>query len=107
MTKASSVYRRRLAVWRKYLFWMNRPASAQTRCLAAFNSGLTQTDRSSLEAANTQRVADSLQPFTMAGCIQFLLQKYQDLAVDLPAPMFSQRNESVSTARVRRMMRAM
>ena len=59
----------------------------QTRCLSAFSTSITISDRAALEAANTERVAANFQPFNMSGAIQFLFQKYQDANVELAAPV--------------------
>ena len=72
----------------------------QTRCLSAFCSSITVGDRAALEAANTERVAANLHPFNMSGAIQYLLQKYQDLNVEVAAPVHYTHLESgLSTMR--------
>ena len=72
----------------------------QTRCLSAFCSSITVGDRAALEAANTERVAANLHPLNMSGAIQYLLQKYQDLNVEVAAPVhFTQLDGGLSTMR--------
>ena len=72
----------------------------QTRCLSAFCSSITVGDRAALEAANTERVAANLHPLNMSGAIQYLLQKYQDLNVEVAAPVhYTQLDGGLSTMR--------
>ena len=72
----------------------------QTRCLSAFCSSITVGDRAALEAANTERVAQNLHPLNMSGAIQYLLQKYQDLNVEVAAPVHhTQLDGGISTMR--------